>query len=171
MSSGRIAQLEELTLAPAGGTGIRLERGQLGVENVNIDTGGSSTARGGGIYVDGGQLELVGVVFTASTAAYGGHLYVTGGGEVTGSDVEFSGGSASNGGAIYADDGSALLFTNVLASGPWASGDGGFAYLDGADFTATDLVLDTPPGGTPRGRLLRDRSRHAHPRCFHSLRR
>ena len=151
MSSSRVAAITDLTIAPAGGTGIRLERGELSLDGVTIDGGGSSTSRGGGIYADGAELELIDVTFTGSTAAYGGHLYLTGGSAVTGSAVEFTGGTAATGGAIYADDASTILLIDVIASGAYASGDGGFAYLDSAEFSASDLFLDTPTGRNTSG--------------------
>ena len=146
MSTRRAATLRDLTLAPAGGRGIAVTDGQLAVSAVTIDGGGASTSRGGGIYVDGGDLDLEDVVITASTAAYGAHVYATGGASVVATGLSLTGGTATYGGGLYADDGSTLDLADVVASAPYATSHGGFAYLDGADLVATNIVVDAPSG-------------------------
>ena len=144
VADGAEVTLSGLTILPAGGRGVVVIDSVLHAAQLTVDHGGSAGARGGGIAIDGGTADLIEVTLSASTGAYGGHLYVTGGGTLTALSLNLSDGAATYGGAIYANGGSTLDLTDVVATGSYANYDGGFAWFDDADVTAVNLTVDAP---------------------------
>lgn len=98
---------------------------------------------GGGIYLDGGDLELEHVVLTANrSASHGGAIYNAAGSvdmrhaDLTGNWAQRLDGSRGRGGAVYNADGATLTALNSFFRGNDA-GQGGAIYSFGSDITLT----------------------------------
>jgi len=142
-----------------GGGGLSI-LGQFNGSGSNIV--GNCAPSGGGIYQEGGNLQLnnVGVVVNQALGenGKGGGLYATGGGAIqSGSTTLLGGNSATSGGGIYLENGSTLNATETIIGFPllflWPNlaDYGAGIYADGStvDFSGTiDLnVADVSGAG------------------------
>jgi predicted outer membrane repeat protein len=151
VEGGASVSIEGVSIEPNGGRGVVVEDASVSLVDVAIRGAGSSSARGGGIAVDGGSVSADGVELSDNRAAKGGHIYVTSGGSFTASDAVIDGGSATYGAVGWADDGASLELQDVSIASPTASLDGGAFYIDGASMTAAGVDIESSTAAAGRG--------------------
>ena len=131
--------------ADYGGGIYKTGTGLLKISNTAKIDGNSSTADGGGIYIDSGTATMTGGTISNNTATnYGGGIFSHG--DLTISGGTISGNTAGIGGGICVDSGTATM-TGGTISNNTASTDGGGIYSFG------DLTIS---GGTISGNKAKD---------------
>lgn len=122
-------------------------------------TNNKASANGGAIYVNGGNISLVGNSFTGNNAVQGGAVYLTGGSLTASGDSQVKNNySTDKGGAFYVNGGTVTL-TSATISGNGKNGssvtttDGGAIYVTGtgAGFSATGTTDISSNAATGNG--------------------
>lgn len=137
--------------AKANGGGIVVLRGSLKIENGSLiqnckalkDTGGSTTANGGGIYVGGnGNLELNGVrIYENEAEIYGGGIYTKGNTTIVSAIIDKNS-STLRGGGIYLVGGTLNMSGGEIKKN--TAGQGGGCYFENGIFNISGVAKITP---------------------------
>ena len=137
--------------AKANGGGIVVLRGSLKIENGSLiqnckalkDTGGSTTANGGGIYVGGnGNLELNGVrIYENEAEIYGGGIYTKGNTTIVSAIIDENS-STLRGGGIYLVGGTLNMSGGEIKKN--TAGQGGGCYFENGIFNISGVAKITP---------------------------
>lgn len=137
--------------AKANGGGIVVLGGSLKIENGSLiqnckalkDTGSSTTAHGGGIFVgSSGTLELSGVkIYKNEAKIYGGGIYTKGNTKIVSGVVEENS-SDSRGGGIYLAGGTLNMSGGEIKKN--TAGQGGGCYFENGTFNISGVAKITP---------------------------
>ncbi|MDM8530022.1 choice-of-anchor Q domain-containing protein [Anaerolineales bacterium HSG25] len=141
-SSPRLENLLVEGSEAAQGGGIYIDSTSGGIPyllDVHINNT-NATGRGGGIYLNRGDLVLERITVTNASANQGGAVYNLRS-NTTLSATTLSGNSATNGGAIYNDGGSFNLYNGYVYSNTATSGDGGGLYSKNGTLTVYHNTL------------------------------
>jgi len=164
--------------------------GDLTLENVTVQGGavdaGGSNGRGGGVFIETGELSLDRVIVTNNEAREGGGIYnadtlqavdvvIAGNDTVSGPQegggllndgtadlarVTISGNSADTGGGTYNGRGGSgeLTVTNVTVSGHSATGDRGGGIFNNSDLTLQSVTIADNNASDSGGGIYNDSS-------------
>ena len=137
--------------AKANGGGIVVLRGSLKIENGSLiqnckslkDTGSSTTANGGGIFVGGnGNLELSGVrIYKNEAEIYGGGIYTKGNTTIVSAIIDENS-STLRGGGIYLVGGTLNMSGGEIKKN--TAGQGGGCYFENGIFNISGVAKITP---------------------------
>lgn len=137
--------------AKANGGGIAVLRGSLKIENGSLiqnckslkDTGGSTTANGGGIFVGGnGNLELNGVrIYENEAKDNGGGIYTKGNTTIVSAIIDENS-STLRGGGIYLVGGTLNMLGGEIKKN--TAGQGGGCYFGNGIFNISGVAKITP---------------------------
>ena len=159
VGGGAVVAIDDVTLVDpeaSWGAGIYVTNGSLVGEGLRIE-GPSVAFDGGGLFVDRGSVDLVGLEIIdpvgdetsgAGVALRAGSELVVDGGEITGATT-----SAGDGGAVHVDASSDVELRDVLISGNTAD-DGGAIGTLGGSLVLQDVTFDGNTA-TVRGGAIR----------------
>ena len=141
----------------------------LTLRNLKVTGGQATGAGGGGVYLAGGSLTLIGAHITNNSADYGGGIFQEGGSgrlEATNSLIE--GNTATfHGGGMYARGNAILTNTQVTSNTAGSHGGGIYVNIEQRRDNRRDLQRQSrhkrQRGGNQRQQRA-DRNRHAVPR-------
>lgn len=137
--------------AKSNGGGIVVLGGSLKIENGSLiqnckalkDTGSSTTAHGGGIFVGGnGNLELNGVqIYKNEAKIYGGGIYTKGNTTIVSAIIDENS-STLRGGGIYLAGGTLNMSGGEIKKN--TAGQGGGCYFENGTFNISEVAKITP---------------------------
>jgi predicted outer membrane repeat protein len=140
--------VDDLTVGTTGSNSVFRILGaniQVTISGLTVTGGNSPSGGGGGIYAEGDlmTLTLQNCKVFGNTAAYGGGVYVLGGGNLTAADTEISNNTATTlgGGICFASPNASSTLERVTVHGNSAVTSGGGIYYEDDYGTSHKLIM------------------------------
>jgi predicted outer membrane repeat protein len=105
-----------LTLSNPGGRALRSTNATITLSSSHITGSGATNLNGGGMHVVGGTATVEASTFSANTGAFGAHLAVQGGTQLSVADTSFDGGLGVRGGALSVSEATAQIVSSSFTS-------------------------------------------------------
>ncbi|HLY26281.1 MAG TPA: choice-of-anchor Q domain-containing protein, partial [Aggregatilineales bacterium] len=135
---------------PAGGAVVSTQSGEITLTNCVVANSDASSANGGAIFSDSGQVHIMGSTFFSNKAMNGGALDALRG-DVIIADSAFNNNSAESGGAVQVGRGNVVIQRSQFKEND--AGYGGAINAEGGKVTVSDSLFVRNLGGREGGAI------------------